>query len=113
MFFTGTLTGWGVATLDPIEDDASTEASEAMAMPEGHVESKDLEEYLGLNRKGYARLDGVKCYAAVVLTSPASIDLYASAGDGVATDPSQTVGVQVDDEQCHALFTDALSHWGE
>ena|ERR1700730_1100710 len=59
----------------------------------------------------YAAPNGTNCNVAVILTTPAMVQLYAGAGDVVATNPNREAGVKVVDAEaatCQRLLTDAL-----
>lgn len=59
----------------------------------------------------FPRPGGGTCDIAVVLTSAQAVKLYADAGDTVATNPAETAGVKVVDEErasCEAELTEAL-----
>lgn len=52
------------------------------------------------------------CKMAVVLLGRGTVDLYAEAGDNVASNPDRTVGVKIVDkreQECHSALTEALA----
>lgn len=98
------------------EDEAPSESAptEAAAFPEDHFSERDVRDHLNMGRGDLAPLpDGGECEVAVILTSPDTVALYRDAGDVVATDPQQRVGVKLgwneDQEACHASLTEALA----
>ena len=76
-------------------------------------DASQIAEVIGLDANNYVTTpDGVKCEAAVILTSPQHVAMYADAGDTVATNPAGTAGVKnVSSEKatCQSFFEEKLA----
>lgn len=87
----------------------------AAPFPSDQYSERDVRRHLGLvDDSGlvFYRADGLDCEVAVVLTSPQQVSTYADAGDVVATDPQQRVGVKLVAEPqrpCFDAVTAALA----
>ena len=100
-------------------DDPGTNEPGSLGLPEGHIDDQALAAFLGANRSDDVRFPEGLCPVSVYLTSHDDIELYADAGDVVATDPTQTVGVKVgyyaagsgepSQSECHSLLTEKLA----
>jgi hypothetical protein len=84
--------------------------------PPEHTEAEVLEQANIVTRDGglsYVHKPS-GCHLAVVMIGRDLVDLYADAGDVVASNPDRTVGVKISesaerDPECHAALTEALA----
>ncbi len=79
---------------------------------------EDIIAHLGLDSNGYLKVPGssITCEASVIMPNMTTVELYADAGDLVATNPNGTAGVKVSsnggERECLEFFTEALADFG-
>lgn len=89
------------------QETQSAQVKNAPAMTEA-----DLRKHLGVDEMGVVKVKGKTCEAAVVMTSPSQVQMYADAGDLVVTNPDGNLGVKVvgdTDGSCATYFMEKLS----
>ena len=79
---------------------------------------EDISAHLGLDSNGYVKVPGssTTCEASVIMPNKTTVEVYADAGDLVATNPNGTAGVKVGstggERECLKFFTEALADFG-
>lgn len=75
------------------------------------VDESQVVEYLGLKNYRFKTDDGTTCEVSVVMTNANMVNMYAEAGDNVATNKDGTVGVKISSSEavtCQVALAERL-----
>lgn len=111
-----------VTVVETVTAEPSMEETDVEYLPEEDLTAvvyndSQIIEHLGLDHNNEILIsEGVWCEASAILNSVGAVDLYADAGDVVATAPMGTAGVKVggaEQKTCLDYFTNALADFPE